>query len=323
MDRRFVTLQRFRKKVRLSLLQGSHHLESIVMRWRLSGRSTPQESQIIQDLETEGVHVTTIDRLLPECAPTIGEALRRARDLLANESTREHSASSARGLVSTDLRPEDLLEHAPEIYLLGVHRRILGLAQRYLQLPVAYHGAVLRHSLVDGMKAGPRLWHQDGEDFHVLRMLVYLTDVTFGSGPFEYIPRWFGLSYKRFRGAENDLTGNRMQAVVSRQHWRRCTGAAGTVILCDTGKVFHHESLQTEKDRAVVMFGYSSRRPKSMECAMAHFPVERVKSALMRIVPPENYGHVFDWRVPMQRLAPLGDCIANVAHGYGRRRRLS
>jgi hypothetical protein len=266
------------------------------MRYRLPGRPTPRESEIIHDLETEGVHVTTIDRLLPEFAPQIREASGRASVLLANEPTREHSATWARGLVSTDLRAEVLLERTPEIYLLGLHRRILKLVQRYLQLPVAYHGAVLRHSLVDGVNAGPRLWHQDGEDFHVLRMLVYLTDVTPGSGPFEYIPRGLGISYKHFRGIENDLTCKRMEAVVPRERWRRCTGAAGTVVLCDTGKVFHHESLQTERDRAVIMFGYSSRRPKSIECAMAHFPVERVRPALMQIVPPENYDHVFGWR---------------------------
>ena len=69
-------------------------------------------------------------------------------------------------------------------------------------------------------------------------------------------------------------------------------------MLCDTGKVFHHESLQRERDRdrAVVMFGYSWRRPKNIRHAMAHFPVERVRSTLMQIVPPENHGHVFGWR---------------------------
>ena len=266
------------------------------MRWRLPRRPTPHESQIIHDLETEGVHVTTIDRLLPESAPTIHESLARASMLLANEPTREHSASWARRLVSTDLRAEVLLERTPEIYLLGLHRRLLELVRRYLQLPVAYHGAVLRHSMMDGVNAGPRLWHQDGEDFHVVRMILYLTDVTPGSGPFEYISRGLGISHKHFHGVKEDLTSNRMETVVPRDRWKRCTGAAGTVVLCDTGKVFHHESLQTERNRAVIMFGYSSRRPKNIECAMAHFPVERLRPALMQIVPPENYDHVFGWR---------------------------
>jgi hypothetical protein len=284
----------------VGLLQGSHHLESMLLRWRSPGRPTSHESQIIHDLETEGVHTTTIDRLLPESAPAIREALARASALLASEPAREHSAIWARGVTSTDLRAEVLLARVPEIYLLGLDRRILQLAERYLRLPVAYHGAVLRHSLVDGKNAGPRLWHQDCEDFHVLRMLVYLSDVTHDSGPFEYFPRSLDISYRDFPRHESDLTDSRMEVVVPKDRWKRCTGAAGTVVLCDTGKVFHHESLQTAKDRAVVMFGYSSRRPKNLRDAMAHFPVERVSSALRQIVPPENHGHVFSWR----RLAP-------------------
>lgn len=295
-----MALERLRNRVRLRLLQGSHYLESMAGRRRLPGH-TPHDSQIIHDLETEGVHVTNIECLLPESAPAIREALARASVLLANERSPEHSARWVRGLASTDLRAEVLLERTPEIYLLGLHPRVLELVQRYLQLPVAYHGAVLRHSMIDGVNAGPRLWHQDGEDFHVVRMLVYLTDVSSGSGPFEYIPRGLGISHKQLRGVEDDVTSSRMETVVPRDRWKRCTGAAGTVILCDTAKVFHHESLQTETDRAVIMFGYSSRRPKSIESAMAHFPVERVRAALLQIVPAQNYDHVFRWRCDKTR----------------------
>jgi hypothetical protein len=268
----------------------------MLMRWRLPGQPTAHETRIIHDLETEGVHVTTIDQLLHESAPAIRDAPARAAALLASEPALEHSAIWAPALTSTDLRAEVLLARTPEIYLLGLERRILQLARRYLRLPVAYHGAVLRYSRVDGKNVGPRLWHQDDEDFQVLRMLVYLSDVTPDSGPFEYVPRSLDISYSFFPGNESDLTDSRMATVVPRERWKRCIGAAGTVVLCDTGKVFHHESLQRETDRAVVMFGYSSRRPKNIRHAMAHFPVERVRSALMQIVPPENHGHVFGWR---------------------------
>lgn len=280
----------------MSLLQGLQYLESTLTRWRLPGRPTSYESRIIRDLQTEGVHVTTIDRLLHEAALATKDALAGAAALLHSEPAREQSAIWVSALASTDLRAEVLLARVPEIYLLGLDQRILQLAHRYLRLPIAYHGAVLRNSLVDGKNAGPRLWHQDCEDFHVLRMVLYLTDVTPDSGPFEYVPRSVDISYEHFPGEEADLTDSRMEAVVPRERWKRCTGPAGTVVLCDTGKVFHHESLQKARERAVVMFGYSSRRPKNIRNAMMHFPVERVRSALLQIVPPANHGHVFGWR---------------------------
>ncbi len=293
-----VSLLRLRAKLRAHLLEATHQLESLVVRRRLNGRPDPLEAQVVHDLRTEGVHVTTIDRLLPQSAPALYQAFRLALDLLYHDPLKEPSRVWRRGAASNDLRADVMLEHVPELYLLGLEPRLLVMVQQYLRLPVAYHGAVVRHSLVDGVGAGPRLWHQDGEDFHVLRMVVYLNDVTLGGGPFEYIPRTVGLSYKRFSGTEEELTNERMSQVVPIEQWSRVYGPAGTVVLADTGQVFHHESLQTQRDRAVIMIGYSSRRPKSMDTAMAHFPVEQVAADLRRIVPSANHAHVFDWRRP-------------------------
>ena len=293
-----VSITRLRSKVRRRLLEATHHLESLVVRRQLNGRLTVPQSQILGDLRTEGVHVSTIDKLLPESAPALHRSFRMALDLLREAPFKEPSRVWQRGSASNDLRADVMLDMVPELYLLGLDATLLGLVQQYLRLPVAYHGAVLRHSLVDGVGAGPRLWHQDEEDFHVLRMVVYLNDVTVGGGPFEYIPRSLGISYKRFAGVEDQLTNDRMHQVVPIERWKRIYGAAGTVILADTAQVFHHESLQTERDRAVIMIGYSSRRPTSMGASMAHFPAEQVDETLRRIVPVANYPHVFAWRKP-------------------------
>ena len=79
--------------------------------------------------------------------------------------------------------------------------------------------------------------------------------------------------------------------------------------VADTAQVFHHESLQTERDRPVIMIGYSSRRPKSMSTSMAHFPAEQVEHTLRRIVPVANYQHVFGWRKPGYAAAVMGSAM--------------
>jgi hypothetical protein len=290
---RIMTLQKLKKRGRSLLLRASHEIEALVVGQGASSADANYHAQIIGDLNHEGVHVTTLDRLIPDTAPRV---MAGASALLSSEPASEESTCWHRAGASTDLTAEALLAKAPELYLLGLHANLIDLVRRYLRLPVAYHGAVLRHSLIDGQNAGPRFWHQDAEDFHVLRMVVYLNDVTLGGGPFEYIPRSLGITYGRFAGINDNLTNEHMKRVVPVEKWKRCTGPAGTVVLADTAKVFHHESLQTERERSVIMIGYSSRRPNGMELAMRHFPVERVKTALMRVVPPENYAHVFDWR---------------------------
>ncbi len=189
-----------------------------------------------------------------------------------------------------------LLSRLPQLFLLGLEPFLLNLVHRYLGSPVAYHGAVLRHSLLDGTSVGPRLWHQDAEDTHVFRMVLYLNDVHEGGGPFEYIPRHLGITYKKFTGVSDAITNDRMAAVVHPDRWQRVIAPAGSVVIADTAKVFHHESLQISAERAVVMFGYSSRKPRRLDLAMSHFPVERVEAQLRSIVPIENVEHVFGWR---------------------------
>jgi hypothetical protein len=291
-----MSLRRLRERAKVHLVGLSQSLETIVERQRNPNKPSSLEAKILEDIKREGVHVTSIKQLMPELSDVIGDASARALDLLKVQPTDDEKSVWYRGAISNDLSAEALLTHAPEIYLLGLNERILRLVRFYLRLPVAYHGAVLRHSLVDGASAGPRLWHQDAEDFHVLRMVVYLNDVSPGGGPFEYIPRHLGVTYDRFSGFEDALTNDLMRTVVPPEQWKRCFGPAGTIVLCDTAKTFHHESLQTERERTVIMIGYSSRRPKSMPLSTRHFPVERVRDRLIRVVSPANYDHVFNWR---------------------------
>jgi len=283
-------------KVHLRLLKASRSLQSTILRARLPKPPTPYESQILSDLETEGVHVTSIDQLMPDFPAASREVLLRASVFLKNEINGPEAKTWRRGESSYDLTGGALLARLPEAYLIGLNERVLALALRYFGLPVGYHGAVLRHSLIDGEFVGTRLWHQDAEDFNVLRMVVYLNDVQLGGGPFEYIPRSLGISYRQFRGFEARITNAEMSKVVPVRLWKQITGPAGTIVLCDTAKTFHHESLQIERERFVIMIGYSSRRPNGMALAMQHFPVEQVRPALIQIIPQANFGHVFDWR---------------------------
>jgi len=284
-------------RARTYSLRASHVITSLIYRRQLAGQFSENAAAVAADLETEGVHVTTLDRLLPDYSQSI---LAAAKALLQDQSRGEEPGTWTRAASSSDLCAEAMLAQVPELYLLGLDARVLQIVQQYLRLPAAYHGAVLRRSSVDGKWAGPRLWHQDREDFHVFRMVLYLTDVVAGAGPFEYIPRNLGITYRHFPSG-GALTNERMERVVPRQLWKRCVGPAGTVVMCDTAKVFHHESMQTAYDRAVVMIGYSSRRPTGMALAMSHFPAERVASTLMRILPPGNHAHVFGWRRPLER----------------------
>ncbi|HWG75646.1 MAG TPA: hypothetical protein VN660_02515 [Steroidobacteraceae bacterium] len=288
------SLQALRSKLQKQLLHASHRLQSLAYlgAWSDAGL---QEAKAIADLEYEGVHVTSVEQLFGEAASQI-----RATFAIAAELTRESSQASSgawtRRESSTDLRPDVLLTRVPVLYLLGLDTRLLSLVQRYLRLPVAYHGAVVRCSKLDGGGVGTRLWHQDAEDFHVFRVVIYMNDVTPGGGPFEYIARRDTPRSEEFADGRYVLTNEQMSQLVPMERWKRVYGPAGTVVIADTAQVFHHESLQTDRERMVTMIGYSSRRPRALKLAMAHFPAESLAGVLKSVVPVAKQPHVFNWR---------------------------
>ena len=279
--------------VRLPLLKVGRRFESMLAYPRLRAARSTLAEEVGADLQREGVHVTTVERLLGDAAPAFRAALARAAPLL--HAPPEAGCWTPRH-ASTDLSLEALLARLPEFFLFGLNARVLSVAEQYLRVPVAYHGAVLRRSFVDGRAAGPRLWHRDIEDLHVLRTVVYLSDVGEENGPFEYIPRHNRQVLRGLRRGASLRTDEEMRAVVPDAQWRRVTGPAGTVVLADSARTFHHQSQQRAGQRTVLMMGHSSRRPSGRALALSHCPVEAQHERLERLLPPAQHPHVFGWR---------------------------
>lgn len=286
----------FSDAVRLRLLKACHWMGHLTRRSSLPAPS-PFESKVIKDLQTEGVHVTSLDALFPDAPPSLFRTFKEVAALLDGGPTPEVRSWFKPGYSSLDMAASELLARFPDLYLLGLQKSVLSLAEQYLQAPAAYHGAVIRHSPIGGTQIGTRRWHHDAEDFHVLRMVVYLNDVqTTGAGPFEYIPLSEGVHHKDFASRAGTYSDEEMTAVVKPERWKQVMGKAGTVIFCDTATVFHHESFQTERSRSVVMIGFATRLPKNMPLSMSHFPVESLKDKLLEIVPRSLHAYVAGWR---------------------------
>ena len=282
-------------RLRKQCVKASQELQSLLARSRLEAGRNAITDEVIASLHTEGVHVTTVERLLGTAAPACRDAMAEAVALLRTAGADDGVTWHPRG-ASTDLAPGELLARLPALFLFGLHSTMLSIAEQYLRVPVAYHGAVLRHSRVDGRQVGPRLWHRDSEDRRVLRSVVYLNDVHDDGGPFEYVPRRIQAADAKALSDVGQCTDARMAALVAPALWKRCVGPAGTVVLADTAHVFHHESLQRGAERSVVMMGHASRRPTNRKLAESHFPVHQHLPALARITRPEHRAHVFGWR---------------------------
>ncbi len=281
--------------LRKQCVKASQRVQTLLAQVRQETRHSAGTQEAVASLRTEGVHVTDVERLLGAAAPAFRQAMADATALLPGSIAPAAATWRYRG-ASTDLAPEDLLARLPALFLFGLNATVLEIAEQYLRLPVAYHGAVLRHSRVDGNAVGPRLWHRDAEDLRVLRSVVYLNDVDAQGGPFEYVPRNIAAVVEKALSRRSQRSDDEMAALVPRELWKRCLGPAGTVILADSAQVFHHESLQRGAERSVVMLGHASRRPMNRALAESHFPVHQHLAALARITRPEHHGPLFAWR---------------------------
>ena len=66
---------------------------------------------------------------------------------------------------------------------------LISLIENYLGLEVFYRGVQVRKDLNDGKNIETRLWHCDGEDSKIIKIIFYLEDVFENDGPFTYISK--------------------------------------------------------------------------------------------------------------------------------------
>lgn len=235
---------------------------------------------LLDDLNRDGVVVTTAEALFG--TRTAYEELERAAGALMAERAGE-VAELRRALSRGDVveAEKDFL-----IALLGDALSLdpacplarFALDERFSRLSAAYYGmrTQLRyfnvwHTLADAR--GPRksqLWHFDREDFFILKVFVYLSDVDEGAGPFTYAPGTHRKGACRARPEfflEDGVarsTDAQMAAVVPEAAWRVCTGGAGTIVLADT-RGYHKGGHARTSDRVMFTAMFTSPASQSRE----------------------------------------------------------
>jgi hypothetical protein len=219
-------------------------------------------------------------RNLPEMAPAQCTVLAELRDAGVAVRPAELPAgvvASADGFVDL-LRGKDVDEPCvkatprelaldPTLFAWGLSDHMLDLAECHIGLPVRYLGVEVKREMVAPAEGRNhevvRRWHLDHEDRRILKVIVYLSDVDAGAGPFGYVHQSNSgaiLDSTRGRNLEG-VSDDKMQTVVPQREWRQVTGPRMTAIHVDTGQVFHRVFPPSDSERYSVTFAYSSRTP--------------------------------------------------------------
>ncbi len=237
-----------------------HYQKSLQSHNHQSG--LPPESidfAIATGLTQRGLYVTSLEALgLPDTDRFLKEAAQLTEELHNRSQEQIHARTHT--LTAT---AEQFMTF-PAIFQWGISHRLLGIVEQYLGLPAAYDGPSFYYSVADGQVAGPRRWHRDREDWKMVKVAVYLTDVDSESGPFECVTPEVNAEllqkpkpkYRRF----SDLDEQNLAS--EGEHFSSCVGKAGTVIFVDTALYYHRGRPPISHDRSAVFFSYFSQSPK-------------------------------------------------------------
>ena len=210
---------------------------------------THDRYEILEQLRREGVVQLDATAMIP------GEVLDAADRFVARLQI---STSLNR---SVYFSPDELASE-PVLFKWGLTEENLDLAENYIGLPVHYRGVDVKRERADGIASHVRQWHMDAEDRRMLKVIVYLSDVDDGCGPFEYIdPARSALAARALHYSSGFVSDVAMDRIVPAESWLRVTGPRLWATLVATTRVFHRARPPTTTDRYSMTFSYSSATP--------------------------------------------------------------
>lgn len=223
---------------------------------------------IVEACKKEGVFVTSLEDLRFTSTPQLLRAAKSQLNCMETVRSLNPVNQAESGNQTAPAFPQiftvtDLLE----FFSWGCEERLLNIVENYIGLPIAFQGVHLRRDFANKSPVTTEYWHQDLEDRRILKVIIYLSDVTEEHGSFEYIPKprvspllsWL-IHYKIRRAPALGLSDREIEKLVPRSAWKSCPGKAGTVIFVDPKAIFHHgKSRQVE--RSALFFVYTAKQP--------------------------------------------------------------
>jgi hypothetical protein len=242
----------------------------------------PSDFKLVSRLKQEGIVITSLEELSITSTSSLLTAAKKILPTLRN------TLPSHKQEFAIHASNAQIMEH-PELFLWGLEDRLLNITENYIGLPISYHGLYFRKDLANDVKVKSRLWHIDTEDRCVFKIIIYLNDVSEGDGPFQYLAKpATTLLSSSLRYKQGYLQDKTVEPIIPQSEWISCTGAAGTVILVDTGSIFHRGKVPKNGDRFALFYDYSSREPKYPYYCKSSLPKKDLLTLMPRLSPHQQ-----------------------------------
>ena len=130
---------------------------------------------------------------------------------------------------------------------------LINLIENYIGLEVFYRGVQVRKDLNDGKKIETRLWHCDGEDSKIIKIIFYLEDVFENDGPFTYISKNKLNKKSKISFDDNGrLDDSSILKYIKNNDIKKFYGKVGQCIFVDTCSIYHKGELPLNKPRYAI-----------------------------------------------------------------------
>jgi hypothetical protein len=231
------------------------------------------QRRVVEELRSEGVCVTSVDELFgdPGLLPRLREEARRlldqtaVREAVNGHATRLGRRWGSKWYVVRAMGWSRRLRLTPPLQELFVHPRLLAVVNEYLGFYSRLTYADLWYNIPadpnDPQVASER-WHRDQEDRRVVKMYLYVEDVDETMGPLHYLRRTqegaqYGQEFPPAYPNGSYPPDGELARAVPAEMAKRCTGPAGTIVLCDTFG-FHKGGRSTTRPRVLFTSVYAS-----------------------------------------------------------------
>jgi len=251
------------------------------MAYGLSNQKTSAAAEgIVETLKRDGVALSSLaDLFVDDCGSDV-DALRaeiakldaKQRGDGSCENSADKQCKSREKIFNIELLGErPLLDLDNPFARFALQPRLLEIANSYFGMFTRLRYYNVWHTFAS--QEAPRqsqLWHRDREDFKILKVFVYLSDVDEGAGPLTYA-KGSQLSGGLKRNPEHFIEGGvkrstdeQMAAVVPTEQWFKATGPKGTIVFADTSG-YHKGGLARTHDRLMYVCMFTSPASQSKE----------------------------------------------------------
>lgn len=231
-----------------------------------------REAEVVDQLNENGFAKTTVFDLFddPTCFKQLAQATEelekeRADDIeLARKEAVSAEPREGKSFKISLLGPKPVFDIESPFARFAMQETFLKIANTYFAMyaKIKYYN-VWRNFAVDHPAKSSQLWHHDRDDNYILKVFVYLSDVTEGVGPFTYA---LGTHRKGKRkvspenfveGGVERSTDEQMNKVLPPQFCERATGPKGTIVFADT-RGYHKGGLARAEERLLYTFMFTS-----------------------------------------------------------------